>query len=150
MIKGSWGGYSSGSDDASSVGEYELENAENGSQTNRVVFPIKMVDHGSTYAKVLYDVEGNQLTDQSGRNMNIWTSSMKEAIQEGRLKVIHNIKEPSYYYFATSNTQAERFKEHRDQGAPNKLVYHVYLDNDADLSNPVRRNMFITKKFNKN
>ena len=150
MIQGSWGGYSSGSDDATSIYEEEEEVVSTvpgitkpGSPT--VTYPIKMLDHGSTYGKVLYDVEGNALKDQSGKYLNIWTTAMKDAFAEGKLRAIHNLKEPSYRYFVTSQKQQQRFQTHRDSGAPRKVLYHVYLDDDIDRTSVVFRNTFISK-----
>lgn len=143
-----WGGYSSGSDDEGASG-YELEygvhvakHLQQDYEPGSTVYPVSFVDHGSTYANVLYDVEGNPLRNSQGEYLNVRTKSMKDAFANKTLHLIHCMKEPTYRYFTTSKEQLTEFKLQRDNGAPNKVTYHVYVDDDVDRGSYVYRQMF--------
>lgn len=150
MKNSSWG-YSSGSEDGSEI--YELEESvdvpqrlQSEYEAGTTLYPIKMRDRGSTYASVLYDVEGNPLKNMTGDFLNVRTSAMKSAFDEGSLRLIHCMKEPGYRYFVTSKSQEENFKIHRDVGATRKVTYHVYVDEDVDRNSWSYRNSFVHSK----
>lgn len=110
-----------------------------------VIYPIKLLDRGSTYQKILHDVEGNVLTSIDGSvKLNVYTKEMKESIENGDIRVIHCLIEPTYWYFVTSSSQLERFKTRRKCGAPRKYIYHVYADHDVDRTTAHYHKTFIS------
>lgn len=148
QYQSNWGGYSSGSDDASTSG-YELEygvhvgkDLQTDYEQGCVLYPVKLLDHGSTYASVLYDVDGQPLRSPCGEYLNVMTKSMKEAFANKSIRLIHCMKEPTYRYFTTSKAQQTRFYAHRDNGAPSKTSYHVYVDDDIDRNGYTYRQHF--------
>lgn len=151
MIDSNWAGYSSGSDDDECVA-YKLKSpvsapSESKSDHNEgtVFYPIKMVDHKNTYANILYDVEGTPLKSPFGEYLNVKSKAMKTAIDNKALRVIHCLKEPSYWYFITSPTQLTTFRTHRDNGAPKTILYHVYVDDDVDRSSHEYKQLFVSR-----
>lgn len=94
------------------------------------------MDHKTTYRKFLYDVDGNILTDKTGRLLNSYRENLKKAIERGEVRIFRNktMSECCYRYFITSQEQLDKFYEDRDLGSnlgPNKK-YHVYVDEDCD------------------
>ena len=94
------------------------------------VYPIKLVMHRSTYASTLFDVDGNVLVGESGRNLNVFREEMKDMMISKKVRCIHYIsKEPSYRYFVVDQEQVDRFQKHRDHGSTfPEMTYHVYPD----------------------
>lgn len=98
------------------------------------------------YSKILYDVEGNILANQTGRLLNVFRKEMDEAFSNKSLKLYRNStqKNVCYRYFITSNTQLRNFLEDRTYGStegPNK-AYHVYVDEDTDRNTPEYKSLF--------
>lgn len=91
----------------------------------------KIVDHGSLYSRVLYDVEGNPLVDpENHKYLNVYTKAMQDAFDNKNIRMIHQVmKEPTYHYFVTSQKQERDFKMYRHTSK--KQVYHVYVDEDS-------------------
>jgi hypothetical protein len=91
----------------------------------------KMVDHGSLYSKVLYDVDGNPLIDpDTNKYLNVYTKAMQDAFDNKQIRLIHQVmKEPTYHYFVTSREQERDFKMYRH--SHKKPLYHVYVDEDS-------------------
>jgi len=138
-----WGGYSSGSEDGAPVAT-TTATVNNKYDLPQRLYPIKYQDHKSAYTKVLYDVEGNALKSDSGVCLSVHRKEMKEAFDSNQVRFIHYMSsEPNYRYFVTSETQLQMFQKHRDHGAPDKKVYHVYLDEDADRHSPFYRRHFL-------
>lgn len=140
MDSANWGGYSSGSDDANAIeleDTVEVTNYSSVDNNETKMYPIKLKDHGSTYANVLYDVEGRPLKGEYGTFLNVKTKEMKDAFDNKNIRLIHCMKDlsMSYRYFATSDHQVQKFQTHREFGSDRKLVYHVYLDEDVDRTN---------------
>jgi hypothetical protein len=134
-----WGGYSSGSED----GDTPTIGATATSNNYARRYPIKYQSHNSTYDKILYDVEGKPIINDGGVYLSVYRKEMKEAFDTQQLRLIHYMSsEPSYRYFVTSPAQLKAFQDHRDQGAPEKKIYHVYLDEDAD-----RNSIFFRRHF---
>jgi hypothetical protein len=98
------------------------------------------------YAKILYDVEGNILTNSQGRLMNVFRPEMDEAFEKKEIRLYRNstIKNVCYRYFTTSETQMRRFVEDRQLGSeegPN-IAYHVYVDDDVDKCSDDYKRLF--------
>lgn len=111
------------------------------------IYPIKLRDCGSTYKKVLYDVEGRALTSLDGSTkLNVYTRAMKDALDYGEIRAIHNMSEPTYWYFVTSISQLKRFRTHREFGSARKCIYHVYVDEDVDRTTHRYNKLFISKR----
>jgi hypothetical protein len=136
-----WGGYSSGSDDGAPAQPTVTANKQ---ESSTRLYPIKYQGHKSPYAKVLYDVEGNPLKSDRDVYLSVHRKEMKEAFDSNQLRFIHYMSsEPNYRYFVTSESQLQNFQKHRDHGAPSNKVYHVYLDEDANLHSPFYRRHFL-------
>jgi hypothetical protein len=92
---------------------------------------VRIVDRGSLYAKVLFDVEGNPLRDlDTGRYLNVHTKLMQDAFDQGHIRMVHQVmKEPTYHYFLTSDRQEKDFHKYRMRTT--KPVFHVYVDDDS-------------------
>jgi hypothetical protein len=91
-------------------------------------------------------VDGNILTDQQGKLLNIYRASMEEAIKTKQVRIFRNSTMSSvcYRYFITSPSQLRIFKEEREYGTndgPNK-AFHVYVDEDVDKSCKEYRSLF--------
>lgn len=112
-------------------------------QPGSTLYPVKLKARGSTYASVLYDVEGKPLVDANGRYLNVMRKEMKDAFDDGSIRLIHCMKEPTYRYFVVSENQKQRFQTHRDVGATRKILYHVYVDEDVDTNSYQYRELFI-------
>lgn len=94
------------------------------------IYPIKLAMHRNTYASILFDVDGNVLVGESGRNLNVFREEMKDMMIAKKVRCIHYIaKDPSYCYFIVDQEQADRFQRDRDNGSlyP-ETTYHVYPD----------------------
>lgn len=109
-------------------------------------WPIRLVDHRTMYAKILYDVEGNILTNRQGRLLNVFRSIMDDAFEAKELKLYRNstMANVTYRYFVTSIEQRDRFLWDRQLGSeegPNK-AYHVYVDEDVDRNNKEYKYLF--------
>lgn len=95
-----------------------------------------MCDHGSVYAKILYDVDGNILVDSEHRMMNVFRATLGLALLNKEVRLFRNKSMGSvcYRYFTTTDEQRDRFLCEREFGTklgPN-LKYHVYVDEDVD------------------
>lgn len=109
--------------------------------------PIKLQNRGSRYSHTLYDLDGNVLLDEHGNKLNVYTSNMKAAFEDGKLRLIRRMSDPGYTYFVTSNDQLERFEEEREYGSYRyNNVYHVYADEDVDWDSPTVKQLFIKHK----
>jgi hypothetical protein len=98
------------------------------------------------YAKILYDVEGNILTNRQGRLLNVFRSIMDDAFEAKEIKLYRNstMANVTYRYFVTSIEQRDRFLWDRQLGSeegPNK-AYHVYVDEDVDRNSKEYKYLF--------
>ena len=147
MQSSDWGGYSSGSDGASEVGETPVaKNLPTDCDSDTTLYPVKFRDLGSMYANVLYDVEGAPLKDENGNYLNVKTKALKDAFDSQKVRLIHRLKEPSYRYFVTSANQQRLFERYRSEGAPRKIVFNVYLDEDADRTSVAYHSSFLATR----
>lgn len=93
------------------------------------------MDHRNLYSKILYDVEGNILTNKQGRCLNVFRNIMDDAFEAKEVRLYRNgtMNNLTYRYFVTSIEQRDQFLWEREIGAtePNK-AYHVYVDEDVD------------------
>jgi hypothetical protein len=104
------------------------------------------VDHKNLYSKILYDVEGNILTNPTGRLLNVFRAEMDEAFRVKQLRLYRNssMSGMCYRYFVTSLEQRDRFLEERQFGTyqgPNK-AFHVYVDEDIDRQSAEYKSLF--------
>ena len=144
-----WGGYFSDSDSSVECGSGTVpqQSKQEDQEEEAVRYRVKLVDHGSTYAKVLYDVDGEPIVDSSGQNLSVWKAALKDEFNKGRVRVFHCMKEPTYRYFVRYDAQTRRFREERDNGAVRRKVhYHVYVDEDVDRNSETYRNVFVSPK----
>lgn len=98
------------------------------------------------YAKALYDVEGNILTNRTGRCLNVFRSIMDDAFQAKEIRLYRNSSMGNlcYRYFVTSIEQRDKFLWDREMGSeegPNK-AYHVYVDEDVDRETREYKSLF--------
>lgn len=97
------------------------------------------------YSKILYDVDGNILTNKQGRLLNVFRSIMDEAFETKEVRLYRNstMSSLTYRYFITSAEQRDRFLWEREIGSesPNK-GYHVYVDEDVDRNSPEYKSYF--------
>lgn len=92
-------------------------------------FRITYNKHDSTYAKTLYDVEGNVLRDEHNVPVNVFTVQMKTMLDTGDIICYHVPGRPGYRYFCTTKQQGELFRKARKYGHSSyDLPYHVYPD----------------------
>jgi hypothetical protein len=92
-------------------------------------YKISYTKHNSTYARTLYDVEGNVLTDEKGNAVNVFMTQMKDMLEKGDIICYHVPGRPGYRYFCTYKKQGDIFKKSRRRGqSPSTLPYHVYPD----------------------
>lgn len=116
------------------------------SKTSQEVYPVRLVDHRNTTCTILYDVEGNILTNKKGIMLNVYRHEMTQAFKDGDIKLFRNsvMKNICYRYFTTSRKQKVNFWYERKYGTtegPNK-AFHVYVDEDVDRSTPQYRRLF--------
>ncbi len=98
-------------------------------QSNNPKFKVWYKKHPTTYAKTLYDVEGQALVDEDGNHVNIFTVKMKDMLQKGTISCHHKPGRPGYRYLCTYKTQADLFKKARQRGACNVVgPFHIYPD----------------------
>lgn len=121
-------------------------NETSSSSDERRRWPIRLVDHQTMYAKILYDVEGNILTNRQGRLLNVFRSIMDDAFENKEVRLYRNSTTTNlcYRYFVTSIEQRDRFLWDRQLGSkegPNK-AYHVYVDEDVDRSDKEYKYLF--------
>lgn len=98
------------------------------------------------YVKILYDVEGNILTNRQGRCLNPFRSIMDDAFANKEIRIYRNstMKNICYRYYVTSIEQRDRFLWDREIGStegPNK-AYHVYVDEDVDRNTSEYKSLF--------
>lgn len=92
-------------------------------------FRITYDKHSSTYATILYDVEGNVLRDEHNVPVNVFTVQMKTMLNNGDIICYHVPGRPGYRYFCTTKQQGELFRKARKYGhSSTDLPYHVYPD----------------------
>lgn len=92
-------------------------------------FKVWYKKHPTTYAKILYDVEGKALVDEEGKPVNIFTTKMKEMLQRGSIVCYHKPGRPGYRYFCSYTSQADIFQKARRLGYTNVVgPFHVYPD----------------------
>ena len=85
--------------------------------------------HSTTYAKILYDVEGNVLRDEHNIPVNVFTVQMKNMLDNGDIICYHVPGRPGYRYFCTYKKQGELFRRSRARGqSSSTLPFHVYPD----------------------
>lgn len=107
---------------------------------------MSLCDHGSVYAKILYDVDGNILVDSQNRMMNVYRDTLGQALANKEVRLFRNSSMGSicYRYFTTSSAQRDRFLFDREIGSttgPN-VKYHVYVDEDTDRTAPLYKRWF--------
>lgn len=95
-----------------------------------------MTDHKNIHSRILYDVEGNILTDTNNKIINIFMPEFEDMMKKKELRLFRNstMKSLCYRYFITSQQQLYKFWDDRSWGnteSPNK-TYHVYVDDDVD------------------
>lgn len=82
---------------------------------------------------MLRDVEGFTLVDDEGQLLNVYTTSMKQMMDTGRIRAIRSIRN-GYLYFVTCDFQRRQFQDERQNGSINpNVTYYVYMDKE-DLS----------------
>jgi hypothetical protein len=94
------------------------------------LYPVEMVYHHNRYASILYDVDGNILTGESGRQLNVFQEELKDMLISRKIRFMHYMsKEPTYSYFIVDAEQLGRFHIERTEGSPEiGKKYHVYID----------------------
>ena len=104
------------------------------------IYNIRLRDCGSTYGRMLRDVEGFTLVDDEGKLLNVYTRSMKQMMDTGRIRAIRSIRN-GYLYFVTCDFQRRRFQDERQNGSINRnTTYYVYMDKeDLNGSNYLHR-----------
>lgn len=95
-------------------------------------YHVRLFNHGSLYARSLYDVDGFLLQDEEGNKLNVYTQAMNEAFISKKIRLIHKVSEPGYSYFVTSEEQYRRFEFERENGSRERTLYHVYADEDVN------------------
>lgn len=109
-----------------------MSRAMSPSESEVVLYPIRLQLRGSPYANHLYDVDGTLLTNASGSILHVYTSLLGDEFASGRLRLLHDIR-GGYRYFITSQSQLDRFQSEREHGTPYfRRTYHVYPDEDFD------------------
>lgn len=97
------------------------------------IYRIRLRDCGSVYGRMLRDVEGFTLVDDEGQLLNVYTTSMKQMMDTGRIRAIRSIRN-GYLYFVTCDFQRRQFQDERQNGSINpNVTYYVYMDKE-DLS----------------
>lgn len=95
---------------------------------------ISLIDHLNPYSRILYDVEGNILTNENDIVLNVYKPEMDDAINKKYVRIFRNstMSDMCYRYFVTSEHQLQKFNHERQWGSkhPNK-AYHVYVDLDC-------------------
>jgi len=104
------------------------------------------VDHRTCNSKILYDVEGNILTDKYGKLLNIFRPNMDEAFKSKDIRIFRNstMNNLCYRYFVRNDSQLRQFYEERAWGTvdgPNK-AFHVYVDEDVDRNSSEYKKLF--------
>ncbi len=94
------------------------------------LFPVRYLKHKTTYARVLYDVDGFPLLDEQGKSLNIFRHRMKELLEQKVITCMHDIyNRPGYRYFIRDKNQRDRFVRDRDRGyTTRRHTYHIYPD----------------------
>lgn len=100
------------------------------------IYDITLKNMGSVYARGLWDLEGNIIRDSSGKYMNLYTTSMRDAFECNQIRCGHCLI-PGYRYFFRTQEQLTTFLDERKNGSkvPNK-TYCVYYDLDIDFRIP--------------
>ena len=101
------------------------------SQDSDVRFQVKYRLHWNVYADRLYDVDGDLLINDSGKELNFFMREMRELLEDGKIRVIHNIR-IGYRYFITSLEQEARFLREKEYGSEEPTTYHIYPDEDYE------------------
>lgn len=92
-------------------------------------FKVWYKKHPTTYARILYDVEGHALVDENNNPVNVFTAKMKEMLEKGQITCHHKPGRPGYRYFTTYKGQADIFKKARQRGFWSSVgPFHVYPD----------------------
>lgn len=94
------------------------------------LYPIHYHHHNNRYSDTLYDVDGNVLRGESGRQLNVFQEELKDMMIEKKIRFMHFLhKEPTYAYFITSVEQLGRFHVERTEGSTTQgKTYHIYPD----------------------
>lgn len=98
------------------------------------------------FARTLYDVAGNVLTDRFGTPLNLKMFEMDVAFKNGDIRICRNstTKNICYRYFVTSDEQKKRFHYDRENGSIfRNMVYCVYLDEDVDKTTSEYKMLFV-------
>lgn len=107
------------------------------------LYPVKLIDHGSPFAGVLYDVEGKIIRGRTGRPLNVFQQDMAEALVDGSLLIRYCLHD-EYRYFITSDMQLDDFLREREEGSERKnKAFHVYVDDDVNRMSSHYRSNFI-------
>lgn len=92
-------------------------------------FRVSYTVHTTTYAKTLYDVDGNLLVDERNVPVNVFKREMKEMMDRGDLICFHAPGKPGHRYFVTHKQQGEEFRKAKRTGfSSNPNSFHVYED----------------------
>lgn len=98
-------------------------------QSGEPRFKVWYQKHPTTYAKVLYDVEGHALVDENNKPVNVFSTKMKEMLEKGEITCYHKPGRPGYRYFCTYKRQADLFQKARRKGMSSSVgPFHVYPD----------------------
>lgn len=110
------------------------ENSQSTILAEQEVFPIYLKNMGSTNGNLLYDIDGDIITDDEGKTVNVRSKGLLEMFESGKLRLIRNMI-PGYRYFIKNKQQMDNFMFNRKYGAeyPN-LTYCIYEDEDIDKS----------------
>lgn len=107
-----------------------MSGASVSSTSTKPVYRVAIKDRGSTYASRLYDVDGFVLMDDDGNFLNVFNATMKQYLDEQKIRAIRSIKE-GYLYFIQHDEQRRRFKHERVYGSEfEHMKYHVYRDKE--------------------
>lgn len=95
--------------------------------------PIKLINKGTIYGKILVDVDGCVLHDKDGNLLTLYSRALRTAMEEGKIRCIHALY-PGYRYFVRSQWQYDRFVQDREFGVedPNRC-YCIYTDDDFSV-----------------
>jgi len=103
------------------------------SEDPEIRFPVKYDVHRNVYAQRLYDLDGDMICGEDGVPLNVFRREMRELLEDGKIRVVHNIR-TGYRYFITSLEQENRFLREREHGSlMPQSTYHIYADEDYEV-----------------
>jgi hypothetical protein len=100
-------------------------------EKTEVMYKVRWVKHPSTYAYILYDLQGTPLLDDHGKPMNIRTVALKEALQQKKVRWHHKPGRPGHGFFTHNKLrQIKLFRDAIEKGlcaTPSPLVVYMQM-----------------------